>query len=97
MLRFYSFLLLLVVAAHNCICQSVKDDGPVLIYNGNGKILKTIGGDEFNFYTIIENGKGKGQRYFIEKYGVSDLNRKFSNLLETEGDAQMVESFCPSR
>jgi hypothetical protein len=77
----------------NSSAQFTIEDGPIMEKNDAGKICKILGGDKKYFYTFIENGKGKGQRYFIEQYSITDFSKGFSKQLPIQENAQDIESY----
>jgi hypothetical protein len=77
----------------NAKAQFTKEDGPAMPENEAGKVSKILGGDERYFYTLVENGHGKGQKYFVEQYSVSDFKKGFSTQLPIAQNAQNLESY----
>lgn len=86
-------LCLLLLCSINLNAQIKIEDGPIMEKNDAGKISKILGGDQNSFYTLIENGKGKGQRYFVEQYDVKDFKKGFSTQLPIAENAQNLESY----
>lgn len=89
-------ILALFALLFSCISLSAQfsiEAGPLLKKSDAGKVIKIIGGDKSSFYVLKENGKGKGQKYFIEKYSISNLNMVFSTLLAVPKKAYFAESY----
>lgn len=83
----------LICSCVNSMAQFSIDEGPIIEKSETGSVAKILGGDQNNFYVLRENGKGKGQKYFIEQYGMSEFNKGFSVQLPVAQKAQNIESY----
>jgi hypothetical protein len=77
----------------NSRAQVTIEEGSALPPVDNGKITKIIGGDQTNFYVMREDGKGKGQHYFVEQYALADFSKKFSVLISATESAENIDSY----
>lgn len=77
----------------NAFSQYVLEHGPVIPLSEGGKITRILGGDATYFYALREDGKGKGQRYYIDQYSLKDFGKGFSTMMDAAENAQNIDVF----
>lgn len=86
-------LTIVFISCLNLNAQFSIENGPVLEKSESGKVTKIIGGEQNAFYVLKENGRGSGQKFFIEKYNLSDLTPGFTTYLPISKKAYNIESY----